>query len=133
MLNIFFHDKHCLKIKLRWRNKRLSKKITEKRQNDDCMMSYVKNRTWYKKKIFSKCSSDHAEQLLPWSTLLKNQVKLRKQEIRSKNYFKRTKWRLYDVIRQSRDMIWKREFFQNVSLIILNNFYHDQHCFKIKL
>ena len=74
MLSNFYHDKHCLKIKLRWQNRRL----------------YKKNR-------------------------------------------KTTKWQLYDVIRQKRDMIWKRKYFQNVSLVILSNFYHDQHRLKIKL
>ena len=75
MLNNFYHDQHCLKIKLRCRNRRLSQK----------------------------------------------------------NHWKTANWRLYDVIRQNQDMIWKRKNFQNVSLVILNNFYPDQHCLKIKL
>ena len=99
------------------------------------MTSYIKIGTWYEQIFISKCFCDHTDQLVLWSwlTLLKNQVKLTKQEIRSKNYWKTAKWRLYDVIRQSRYMIWKRKFFQNVSLTMLDNFYHDQHCLKIKL
>ena len=38
-----------------------------------------------------------------------------------------------NVIRQNREMIWRRIFFQNVSLIMLNNFSRDKHCLKIKL
>ena len=86
-----------------------------------------------KKYIFSKCSSNRAEQLLPRSTLLKIMFEVTKHEIKSKNHWKMAKWRLYDVIRQKRDMIWKRKLFQNVPLIMLSNFYHDQHCLKIKL
>ena len=113
----FYHNKYCLKIKLRWRNRRPSQNITEKRQ-----MS--KTGHYIKKMIFLKCFSDHADQLLPRSKLLKSQFKMTKQEVRSKNYWETAKWRLYDVIRQNQNMIWKRKFFQNVSLIILNNFYH---------
>ena len=64
------------------------------------------------KKIFSKCFSGHSKQLLHWSTLLKNQVKVKKHEIKSKNYWKTAKWRLYDVVRQSLEMIWKGKFFK---------------------
>ena len=56
------------------------------------------------KKIFQNVFSGHTEELLPWSTLLKIQVKVTKQEIKSKNYWKTAKWRLYDVIRQNRNM-----------------------------
>ena len=55
-------------------NRGFSLKITEKRQNDGCMMLYVKNGTRYEKKKF-----------------------------------------------------------QNVSMIMLNNYYHDKHHIKIKL
>ena len=75
ILNNFYHDKHCLKIMLRWQNTRLSPKITRKT----------------------------------------------------------AKWQMYDVTRQKRDMIRKGNFFQIVPLIMLSNFYHDQHCLKIKL
>ena len=34
-LNNFYHDKHCLKIKLKCLTKGSSQKITEKRQNDN--------------------------------------------------------------------------------------------------
>ena len=30
-------------------------------------------------------------------------------------------------------MVWKRKYFQNVSMIILNNSYYDKHPLKIKL
>ena len=59
----------------------------------------------WKKKIFSKCFFDYFEKLLPWSILLKNQVKMTKQEVKtllknvkmtSINYVKHQKW----------DMVW---------------------------
>ena len=47
------------------------------------------------KNIFlPKCFSDHAEQLLPWSTLLKNQVIVSKKGNESINYWKTAKLRL---------------------------------------
>ena len=64
----------------------IESKITEKRQNDGCMTPCQNPEMIQKKKSFSKCFSDHTEQLLPLSTLLKNQVKLTKQEFKSKNY-----------------------------------------------
>ena len=41
-----------LKDHVEWRNRRLSKKITEKRQNEGCMTSYVKIGIWYEINIF---------------------------------------------------------------------------------
>ena len=37
--------------------------------------------TWYDVENFSKCFSDHTEQLLPWPTLLKNEVVVSKIKI----------------------------------------------------
>ena len=69
------------------------------------MTSYVRIGTWCEKENFSKCFSNPVEQLLRWSTLLK--IKLRWQV---KDYWKTAKLRLYDVIRQNPDMIWKKNF-----------------------
>ena len=74
------------------------------------MMSYVKNGTCYEKENISKCISDHAEQTT-----------------------ENGKMTSLDVIPQKRDMVLKRKFYQKVSLVMLNNFCHDQHCLKIKL
>ena len=120
MLNNFCHDKHCLKIKSRWRNRRSSQKLLKKGKMTAVWRHTSKTGHDIKRK-FIKCFSDHAGQPLPWLTLLKNQVKVTKQEMRSKNWWKTAKWRLYDDIPQSRDMIWKSEFF-HVSLIILETF-----------
>ena len=64
---------------------------------------------------------------------LKIKLRWQKRRLSKKNHWKTAKWQLCDVIRQKWDMIWKRKYFQNVFLIILSNFYHDQHCLKIKL
>ena len=54
-----------LKNQIKERKRRLSQKITEKRQDYGYMTSYVKNETCYEKENISKCISDHAEQFLP--------------------------------------------------------------------
>ena len=47
--------------------KGLSQQITEKRQNDDYKWGHTtKTGHDMKKKILSKCTYDHAEQLLRW-------------------------------------------------------------------
>ena len=84
MLNKFEQDKHRLKINLRKGKRRLSQKITEKRQDYGYMTSYLKNETYFEKENISKCISDHAEQLLPRKTLLKNKVIVTKTEIQLK-------------------------------------------------
>ena len=35
---------------------------------------------------------------------------------------------MIDVMRQKPEMIWKMYFFQNLSLLMLDNFYHDKLC-----
>ena len=37
-----------------------------------------------------------------------------------------------DVIRQKPNMVRRKRFFENVPLIMLNNFYHDKYCSKNK-
>ena len=66
--------KHCLKSKSRWRNRRLSQTITKNGKMTAVWRHTSKSGHDVKKKTFSKYFSDHTEQLLPWSTLLKNQV-----------------------------------------------------------
>ena len=79
MLHNFYRDQHCLKIKLRWRNRRLSEKLlkTEKSRLYD-VIRQNRDMIWKRKSL---------------STLLKNQVKVTKKEIKSKNYWKTAKWR----------------------------------------
>ena len=80
-----------------------------------------------KRIFFSKCLSDHFEQLLPIETSLKNQVKVLKKGINTKLYWKNG----------TMTALWRHTsetcLLQNASLVMLNNYYHHQHCLKIKL
>ena len=56
-----YHNKHLLKFKLKCLKKGLRQHITDKRQNDDYKRRHTsKTEHDIKKKIFSKCSTDHA-------------------------------------------------------------------------
>ena len=61
MLNNFYRDKHCLKIK-----RGLSVEVTEKRQNDSQRWRHTsKTRYGTRKSIILKCASDPVKQLHP--------------------------------------------------------------------
>ena len=79
--------------------------------------------------ILSKCISDYAEHFLPLWTLHKIKLKCLKRGLRQQI----TENLQNDDYKscQKQDMIW-RSFFPNVTLIMLNNFYNNEHYLKIK-
>ena len=83
ILNNFYHDYHCLEIKLRWWNRRSSQKFTEKWQNAGCMTSYDKKRDIWKKK-FENVYLIVLSNFYHDQHFLKNQVKVTKLEMKSK-------------------------------------------------
>ena len=98
------------------------------------MTLYVKNGTWHEKGNFFKMHLWSCWTTFTNITWIKNRIRVTLKGRSSKTITEKTiKWRQFDVIRQTQDVIWKRKFLQNVSLIMLNNFYHDKHCLKIKL
>ena len=124
MLNNFYNDRRCLKIKLRWRNRKLCQKITEKRQNAGCMTLYDKKQEMICKKIFENVYLIILNNFYHDHSL---KIKFRwRNRIWSQNLLKNGKmtdvW--YHTSKSGRHM--KRKFFQNVFLIMLNNSYHDQ-------
>ena len=80
MLNNFYHYEQRLKSSWGAKKRRLSQKYTKNGK----MTAIWRHTSKTGHDMFSKCFAHHAGQLLPWSTLLKNQVLVTKKGIKSK-------------------------------------------------
>ena len=80
ILNNFNHNKLFRKTKLQGLKHQLSSKISKKWHNDVSKWQYTHQRRDYqmRKIFFPKCLSDYDDQLQPWSTSNKKQVRVLK-------------------------------------------------------
>ena len=118
----FYHDKNLLKIKLRGGKRRLSQNKSENGKMTGIWRHTSKTGHDMKEEFFSRCSSDEAEHLYRDKHPLKIKLNCLKKGLGQKITKTRQNYGYNDVIRPKRDMIRRRCFFQNISLIILNTF-----------